>query len=110
MMRGRLLMDAFESMLKEEQARLKVVEKGYRQAISKLPEGSVQKKRIKEHSYPYLVRSKKGKVQYEYLGKLPEAEVEALKEKIAMRKKYKALLKKVKSNKQRVERALRGKK
>ena len=63
-------MKALESVLREEQARLKEVEKGYAREIAKLPPGSLQEKRIKEKSYPYHVVSRKGKIRCEYLGRL----------------------------------------
>jgi len=103
-------MKALESVLKEELARLKEVEKGYEREISKLPSGSLQDKKIKENSYPYHVVSLKGEVRCEYLGRLSSEELKQLKDKIALRKKYKALLKEARSNQKQVARALRGKK
>jgi len=103
-------MGVLKGILEEEKARLKLVEKGYLREIAKLPEGSIQIKKIKERSYPYRVRSKRGIVRCEYLGKLPEAELKDLKDKIALRKKYQSLLKDARSNQKMVERALRGKK
>ena len=103
-------MSVLKGILKEEGDRLKEVEKSYLREIAKLPEGSVQIKKIKERPYPYRVLSKKGKVQTEYLGKLPEPDLKSLKEKIALRKRYQALLKEVRSNQKMVKRALRGKK
>lgn len=103
-------MGVLKGVLEEEQARLKEVEKGYLREIAKLPEGSVQVKKIKEHSYPYRVLSKRGKVRCEYLGKLPEVDLKDLKDKIALRKKYQLLLKEARANQKMIQRALRGKK
>ena len=103
-------MKALESVLREEQARLKEVEKGYAREIAKLPLGSLQEKRIKEKSYPYHVVSRKGKVRCEYLGRLSPEELQQLQDKIALRKKYKALLEEARSNQKQVARVLRGKK
>jgi hypothetical protein len=103
-------MKALESVLREELARLKEVGKGYAQEIERLPLGSLQEKKIKEISYPYHVVSRKGKVRCEYVGRLSPEELRRLKEKIALRKKYKNLLKEVHSNRKQVERALRGRK
>jgi hypothetical protein len=103
-------MGVLRGILEEERDRLKQVEKGYLREIAKLPEGSVQIKKIKERDYPYRVRSRRGKVRCEYLGKLPEAELKVLKDKIAQRRKYQSLLKDVRANQKFVRRALRGKK
>lgn len=103
-------MGVLKGILEEERKRLKSVEKGYLREIAKLPEGSIQIKKIKERFYPYRVKSKEGKVRFEYLGKLPEAELKALKDKIAQRKKYRSLLKDLRANQKMVGRALRGKK
>jgi hypothetical protein len=103
-------MGVLRGILEEERDRLKEVEKGYLREIAKLPAGSIQIKKIKECDYPYHVSSKKGKVRCKYLGKLPDAELEELKSKIVLRKKYRSLLKDVRSNQKMVKRALRGKK
>lgn len=102
-------MKALDSVLKEELVRLKAVAKGYEYKISKLPQGSVQEKVIKEKPYPYHVVSRKGEVHYKYLGKLSPEDLKQLREKIALRKKYKALLHEARLNKKQVLRALRGK-
>ncbi len=103
-------MKALESVLKEEMARLKEVERGYAREIAKLPPGSLHEKRIKENSYPYHVVSRKGKVSYECLSRLSAEELKQLQDKILLRKKYKALLREARSNQKQVARALRGKK
>lgn len=103
-------MKAIESVLKEELARLKEVERGYAREIKKLPPGSLQEKRIKEKVYPYHVVSRAGEIRYEYLGRLPPRELKRLEDEIALRKKYKALLKEAQENKKQIARALRGKK
>ncbi len=103
-------MKALESVLREELARLKEVGKGYEREIAKLPSGSLQSKRIKEKPYPYHVVSREGEVRYEYLGRLSSEELKQLRDKIALRKKYKGLLKEVRLNQKQVARALRAKK
>jgi hypothetical protein len=100
-------MGVLRGILKEERERLKEVEKSYLREIANLPEGSIQIKKIKERSYPYRVRSKKGKVRCEYLGKMSEAKLKELKEKIARRKKYRSLLKEARANQKMIRRALR---
>ncbi len=102
-------MSVLKGILKEERDRLKEVEKGYLREIAKLPEGSVQIKKIKERSYPYRVLSRKGKVKCEYLGNLPKEELKDLKDKIALRKKYRSLLRQARDNQKLIRRALRGK-
>jgi hypothetical protein len=61
-------MKALESVLREELARLKEVEKGYAREIEKLPPGSLQEKKIKKNAYPYYVVSRKGKFVINILG------------------------------------------
>ena len=103
-------MKALESVLREEMVRLKEVAKGYEREIAKLPPGSVHEKRMKEKPYPYHVVSCKGEVRYECLGRLSPEELRELKDKIALRRKYKALLKEARLNQKHVARVFRGKK
>ena len=97
-----------EGILKEELLRLKETEKGYIREIKKLPRGSLQAKRIKGRVYLYLVSSKNSKLSYQYLGSMPEGELQRLKEDIALRKKYQGLLKGVRQDTERIQKILHG--
>lgn len=103
-------MKPLESVLKEELARLREVEKGYAREIAKLPPGSLHEKKIKEKNYPYYVVSRRGKVQYQYLGHLSQVALQQLQDKITLRKKYKSLLKEAHAGQKQIARALRGRK
>ena len=96
-------------VLKEELIRLKEAEKSCLREIKKLARGSLQVKKIKGIGYLYLVSSKNSKISYRYVGRLPESELEKLKEEIALRKKYQNLLKEVRNNIKRIARIVYGK-
>ena len=97
-----------EGILKQELARLKETEKSYVREIKKLPRGSLQVKRIKSRPYLYLVSSKNSKLGYRYLGNMPEEELQKLKEDIALRKKYRGLLKEVRQDIKRITKITHG--
>lgn len=101
-------MGSMHGVLKEEYQRLKFLEKSYLREIAKLPKGSLQEKRIKGVVYPYWVSSHQSKVRYRYVGNLPESKLKRLKEQLALRKKYQALLKDVRQNKKQIEKIIRG--
>ena len=95
-----------EGILRQELLRLKETEKGYAKAIAKLPRGTLQEKRIKGIVYLYLVSSRNSKLRYQCVSGLPEEELKKLKEKVALRKKYQALLREVRHDMKRIMRIL----
>lgn len=99
-------MDTMKGILRQELLRLKETEKSYLREISRLPRGSLQQKRIKGIIYLYLVSSKNSKLSYRYLGGLSEEELKKLKEALALRKKYQALLKAVHQDIKKITRIL----
>lgn len=99
-----------EEVLEEELKRLDQTIRGYRRELQKLPKGSVQKKKIRGRSYPYLAVRDGDKVRYRYLGQLSGEKLEELNKAIEMRRRYQLLLKQAGENKDRVERMLRGRK
>ena len=103
-------MGSMEAVLKEELGRLGDLGRGYRQAIRKLPKGSVQQKRINRIAYPYLVCRKASKVVSRYLGHLSESELNKLKEGIKLRRRYQELLKEARQNQIKIHKMLYGKK
>ena len=101
-------MGSVKGVLKEEYQRLISLEKSYLREVAKLPKGSLQQKRIKGVKYPYWVSSHQSKIRYRYMGNLPENELKKFKEQIALRKKYQALVKDVRKNKQQISRIVHG--
>lgn len=63
-------MSVIVGVLKEELENSLGMKKRYEQEISRLPKGSVCRKKVKNWEYDYLVFRRGGKVVLEYLGKL----------------------------------------
>ncbi len=66
-------MAIIKPMLREElenSVKLKVF---YEKKLAKLPEGSIQVKKIKGHEYSYLVKRVGGRVKYSYMGRMTAA-------------------------------------
>ncbi len=100
-------MSVLKGVLKEEEARLKEARGGYEREIAKLPKGSIQLKRIKERDYAYRAYRKGRRVVYEYLGDLKPEELKNVKQKIELRRRYEANLRKVRENLREVRRMVR---
>jgi hypothetical protein len=67
---------------------------GYKKELSKLPKGSLSRKKIHGKEYYYLsFWSPSGNVKTSYLGKLSEEQVKNYQEEIERRKEYKKLMK-----------------
>ena len=92
-------MESMIGILKQELIRLKEAEKSYLREIEGLPQGSLQKKKIKGINYVYLVSSRRSRISYRYLRK---NELKKFKEEIALRKKYQKLLREVRNNIKRI--------
>ena len=66
----------------------------YKKAISRLPNGSLSRKRIDGNEYYYLAYwEPSGRVKTKYLGKLSEAQLKRYQDKIKKRREYKKLIK-----------------
>ncbi len=100
-------MKVLEGILKEELARLRATEKGYRRELRKLPKGSIQKKRIKGSLYVYLSFRENEKVVTRYLGRVSAEELKKLEQDADLRKKYERLLREVKNDQKRIARMVR---
>ena len=103
-------MKAIEGVLKEELERLLELEKSYAREIRELPKGSIQHKRIKGKSYPYLVFRKGSDVIYEYIGNLSGPELKKFESDIDQRRKFESLLKEVRKNISRLDLIVHGRK
>lgn len=102
-------MGAVRGILGEELGRLQEAEKSYRKAISALPKGSIQRKRIKGKPYPYLVFRHGNRVVSRYLGRLLREDLEKLRHDIELRRKQEQLLLQVRRNMLQLKRMLHGK-
>ena len=91
-------MKTMEGILKQELIRLKETEKSYLHEISRLPKGSLQKKRIKGVDYPYLVFRNGPKVISKYMGHLSAPDLKKMGEDLGLRRKYVGLLREVRQN------------
>ena len=98
-----------EEIMKEELKRIGEVVNSYLREIKKLPKGSVQKKKIRGHLYPYLAVREGPRVRYRYLGQMPDMKLEELEKEIELRRRYGRLLADAKKNKERLEKMLYGK-
>ena len=85
------------------------MQKGYENALNKLPKGCLSAKNIKGHKYYYLVQRKGNSIKYLYKGKVSQEEVNKFKEVKVSRARYRNLLSKVKRQVKFLRSSLRGK-
>jgi len=97
-----------KGVLAEELENSLRMKKEYEAALKNLPEGCLVLKKIRGHSYFYLVKRVGKKVKYIYKGKVPQDELDRFKEAKAMRAKYRNLLSRVKKQIKFLKGALRG--
>jgi len=102
-------MGIIKGVLKEELDNSIRMKKDYERELSKLPKGSLVKKRIKGHEYYYLITREGGKVKFIYKGKVSEEEVKRYREAKKYRAKYRKLLSQVKKQIKFLRSTLRGK-
>ncbi len=102
-------MGVIKSVLREELSNSLRMKKGYDRELSKLPKGSLVRKKIKGHDYYYLLLRKNGKVKFIYKGKVSEHEVKKYQEVKRYRAKYRKLLSQVKKQVKFLRSRLRGK-
>jgi hypothetical protein len=89
-----LVMDMMLDVVVEELENSIRIRDGYKKAISRLPRGSLSKKKINGQEYYYLsFWGPAGTVVTRYLGKLSEAQVQSYQERIKRRKDYQELMK-----------------
>ncbi len=102
-------MRVIKGVLEEELENSLRMKEEYEKALKSLPRGVLVKKEIRGHFYYYLMKREKGKVRYEYKGKLSKAEIERYEEAKKLRAKYRKLLSQVNKQISFLRRALRGK-
>lgn len=96
-------MSAFEEVMIEEYERSIKIYRLLAEEIEMLPKGSIQKKRINNKNYSYLMYREGSKIKSEYVA---EEELEELNKKIQRRKENIIALKEIKKSLQQIEKAL----
>ena len=102
-------MGPIKGVLKEELDNSLHLEKDYERELSKLPKGSLVKKRIKGHEYYYVVMRDNGKVKFIYRGQVSDEDIEKYGKGKKLRAKYRKLLSQVKKQIKFLKGTLRGK-
>ena len=100
---------SIKGVLREELANSLRMQERYEQELSKLPKGSLVKRRIRSHDYHYLVYREDGKVRSDYRGKLDPEEIARYRAARDQRAQYRKLLSKVKRQVSFLRGVLRGK-
>lgn len=102
-------MKVLKGVLAEELENSLQMIKRYREALQKLPIGSLVEKNIGGRSYYYLAFRENKKVKFVYKGRLSEAEVKRYKDMQKMRAKYKKLYREINQQIIFLKKVLRGK-
>ena len=102
-------MGVIKSVLREELENSLQMEKDYLRELTKLPKGSLIKKKVKGHEYYYLISRINGKVKFTYKGKLSSDEIKICKDAKFYRAKYKKLLSSLRKQIKFLRSSLRGK-
>jgi len=98
-----------KGVLAEELENSLRMKREYEEALRRLPQGCLAKRKIRGHEYFYLVKRFDKKVKYIYKGKVPEEEIKKYEEAKVMRSKYRKLLSQVKKQIRFLRGSLRGK-
>lgn len=85
------------------------MKKEYEAALESMPKGTLAVRKIRGHSYYYLVSRVGKKVKYSYKGKISDIEKKKYEEATALRAKYRKLLSQVKKQIKFLKGSLRGK-
>ena len=101
---------AIKSVLKEELANSLRMQKRYEKELSKLPQGSINKRNIKGHEYYYLVYRENGKFKAAYKGKsVSDSVLKKYSQAKELRSKYRKAISQLKKQIRYMKGALRGK-
>ncbi len=100
---------SIKGVLREELDNSLRMQERYEQELSKLPKGSLVKRRIRDHEYYYLVYREDGKVRSVYRGKPDANEIARYAAARDQRAMYRKLLSKAKRQVKFLRGALRGK-
>lgn len=96
-------------VMKEEYERLIEAEHIYSKNISKMPKGTLRKKRLRHQDYLYLAHRDGPKVVYDYVGNAGSDKAKEIEELVNKRKRFEALLKETRQALKEVKKVLRGK-
>ena len=99
---------SIKAVLREELDNSVRMQERYEQELSKLPKGSLVKRRIRGHEYYYLVYREDGKVRSVYRGKPDPKEIARYRAARDQRAKYRKLLSRVKRQVRFLQGVLRG--
>ena len=94
-------------VLQDELDRNRRMQARYRLEIDQLPKGSLYLRKINHQQYYYLNYREHEKIVSKYLGKHDEPKIEEVKKRIAERKRYEGLLKKLDGEEKLLKKALR---
>jgi hypothetical protein len=109
MVTGQVVMKIIKGVLEEELKKAVLAEKEFEKNLAGLPRGVLVKKYVKGRQYCYLLSREKGKVRFEYKGKLMGKDVqhfEAVKKDRAL---YRKKLSEVRKRIAFIKKILRGK-
>jgi len=95
-------------ILEEEKNRLLKLRDKYKIQISKLPKGSISRKKRWNREYIYLAYREDYKIKFDYIGPLNSEMAKKISEKVEERKELESKLRQVNKNLKEVERGLRG--
>lgn len=98
-----------KGVLAEELENSLRMKKEYEEALRRLLQGCLAKRKIRGHEYFYLVKRIDKKVKYIYKGKVTEEEIKEYEKAKVMRAKYRKLLSQVKKQIRFLRGSLRGK-
>ena len=100
---------AIKGILREELENSLKMKADYEKELSKLPVGSLSRRKIKGRHYYYLIYRDCGKVKSDYKGKVSEKIIKKYSDAKQYRAKYRHLLSRVKKEIKFLKGALRGK-
>jgi hypothetical protein len=100
---------AIKGILREELENSLKMKADYEKKLSKLPVGSLARRKIKGQYYYYLIYRDNGKVKSVYKGKVSEKILQKYSEAKKYRAKYRHLLSRLKKEIRFIKGALRGK-
>jgi hypothetical protein len=103
-------MKVIKGVLKEELDNSLAMKKNYQRELTRLPKGSLVKKKIRGNEYYYMVLREKGKVRFIYKGKLSDDEIKRYKQTKEYRAKYRKLVSELNKQIKFLKGTLRGKK
>jgi len=102
-------MKIIKGVLEEELAKAMLAQGGYEKALTALPRGVLVKKLVKGYQYYYLMSREKGKVRFEYKGKLLGKDIKYYDAVKKDRARFRNLLSEVKRRIAFIKKVLRGK-